>query len=645
MAKMRWQISFFMGDDSVTFYEVSDPVHITSDDIDNVNKVASEVTAENSMDLNIDKTSTRFFWYEYLKKVGCYGWLLPRIYQLQIFGSERTNQDMDFQDIMRGYSGLLSEAVSRGHSHPYLIFHMLFFQNLRRRIKYHAVKGDVNKGLVDAPTLVNFIPYSLGGAGLMPHTLAGLSKEAVIFARSDNILRAKMNNIAFIMDFDRRGETRDLVDSLEKSGVFEKGKVFLKQHLNSGRSIASLAAGAELSKRGINIGKMSYTKTADRLIEASARDNSNFVKMIHESKTLKAGRILERINMFKEMAIEHPIIHVWVERDEHATAMEIRLYGQGSVACKYSSVHGLPDIEQDVIFETLNNAVTSGGNVLILINAPVDTFDFYVHSDRVVTNGRSMNFSNIQQVVNIMPKANKPIRTYMHDEFNWLIPFKFEYGDELPQKRVPEAPVAGVSEDMKILMKTYGVSGSGDEFSFRIMRTITKLIADPNFPNDIRVETIFDTITKPSIIEDPTNIILVLVNMGADSQAATAVASEVHKLARDFTSVRRTSSYSTSDQVIGILDLSYQTYNDVVEDSLEDFIIISPSAIRALRSVGLIMSIIDSPYNGILDAMPRRKVKIRVDRSLLHIFERATYPEFMTPVMDYSSIGHYGLVF
>jgi hypothetical protein len=645
MTKLRWQISFFMGDDSVTFYEVPDPVHLTSVDVDNVKRVASEVTAENSMDLNIDKTSTRLFWYEYLKKVGCYGWVLPRIYQLQIFGSERTNQDMDFQDIMRGYSGLLSEAVSRGHSHPYLIYHMMFFQNLRRRVKYHYKRDDVNKGLVNAPALVNFIPFSLGGAGLMPHTLAGLSKEAVIFAKADNVLRAKMNNIAFIMDFDRRGETRDLVESLESSGVFAKGKSFLKQHLNSGRSVASLTAGEELNKRGISIGKLAYTKTADRLIEASARDNSNFVKMIHESKTLKANRILDRIALFKKMRIESPIIHVWVERDEHATAMELRLYGHGSVACKYSSIQGLPELDLKDIFKVLNDAVNDGGNVLILINAPVETFDYYVHADRIVKGDKSMVFDDIQRVVNILPKASNPIDTYVHNEFKWLIPFKFEYGEELAQDRIPLAPVAGVSEDMKVLMKTYGVSGSGDEFSFRIMRTITKLIADPSFPNDIRVETIFDTITKPSIIEDPTNIILVLVTMGADSQAASAVATEIHRLARDFTSVRRTSSYSTADQVIGILDLSYQTYKEVVNDRLEDFLVISPSTIRALRSVGLIMSIVDAPYDSNMNVVARRRVNIRVDRSLLHLFEEATYPEFMTPVMDYSSIGHYGLVF
>jgi hypothetical protein len=115
MNRMKNLHTFFMGDDSVSLWRT--PYELGHKEISALAFKIEEVAKGNGLDLNAYKTSLRYFYYEYLKKTAIYGWILPRVLQIQIIGSESSNFDVPVPEQVSGYSNLVSEYVSRGGTH------------------------------------------------------------------------------------------------------------------------------------------------------------------------------------------------------------------------------------------------------------------------------------------------------------------------------------------------------------------------------------------------------------------------------------------------------------------------------------------------------------------------------------------------
>jgi hypothetical protein len=619
--------TFFMGDDSVTFYQT--PKMLTSEQIDVVKDISSDVSASNSMELNKAKTSVRYFFYEYLKKRAEYGWFIPRVYQIQMHASERTNQHLDFQEQLRGYSGLLAEAASRGYDHHYLILHFLFFQNLRRRVKRGFRHGG---GFADAPTFISFTPGVLGGAGLSSDTLAALSKEAVLFATYDRVMHCVCNYNAYVMDYDRRAFTRELVSQV--APTLEPGRKFIKANLNNERSLSSLNSVEFLASRGIEIGMLAYTRSDERLIEASVKDNHIFAPIIQENKYNRTVLLDGRKKDILDFKISHPNIYISTDTDELAYLIQNSLRpGTGQVGVILSSVKGYGIMPDSELLLLINEFVTRNGEVPVVINSKERPHVVLSSADLSMTfNDITRRFkfmAELREAVRVLlPAGSNPIKGYMDETFPWLKAFIFRYGADLSMsENTPVCPVAGLSEDLKLLMTTYGASGKGDDFSFQVNRLLTRVTHDPYFPRDIRVETMFDYITKPAILESPDNIREALMAMGARQGDAESVARGIYSIADEFTLIRKTSSYSTTDQVIGHLDLSQANYARVVK--FNGYSGMTDALKRVLMSLGMIASIIDTPYKDEKTLNPRREVLIHTDTMFLREAEKELSPDFI----------------
>jgi hypothetical protein len=636
--------SEYMGDDSKSLYFLADK--LTPHDIDQIKTVSSDVTAENSMDLNKAKTSVRLFLYEYLKKRAEYGWFIPRIYQLQIHATERTNQHLDFQEQIRGYTGLLAEYASRGADHKYLTYHFMFFQNLRRRVKIGFSNGS---GFVNAPPQIGFTPNLLNGAGSIPWSLAALSKEAALYMVYNPVYREMCNYAAYIMDFNTSGVEREIIADIQEQGLFDKGEKFITQYTDPNRGISSSNAVRFLKEEGIDMGELAYRSRAERAIKQSIRDNHNFAAMIQESKFRKSGTITERYKLAEEYVIEAN--NVYVDCPEPlATKLSHRLQYRGFVGVLWRDyVRNMTTSQQesDHHFELIRETVNKVGKIAIIFNSPYPTPDITVHEDdySAETETEFTDFGSedflLDKFYLMLEAPPNPMKDYMAEKFAWLRPFRFEYTDEIDEI-LPYAPVAGVSEDLAQLMKSVGVSGRGDEFAYRVNQALLSLTRDPLFPNDLRSETIFGFITKPGIIDSQVNIQASLVGMGAREEDASEIAATIYRIASDFTMVRKTSQYSTSDQIIGHLDLSAENYDRLVD--FPETLAINPSLSKTLKSLAIIAVVIAPPWDAEGKLQPRRKVKITYDQHFFSEMETSLNPHFIPPILDFSGIFKGGLM-
>jgi RNA-directed RNA polymerase len=89
----------FMGDDSEQIYSTT--TKLNPQELNKILDNVVDVARLNGLDLNKLKTAMRYYYYEYLKKRAEYGWIVPRIFQLQTMASERVNFRLEFQSVFK----------------------------------------------------------------------------------------------------------------------------------------------------------------------------------------------------------------------------------------------------------------------------------------------------------------------------------------------------------------------------------------------------------------------------------------------------------------------------------------------------------------------------------------------------------------
>jgi hypothetical protein len=250
-------------------------------------------SAHNGLDINPYKTTTRKFFYEYLKKSAIYGWILGRVLQTLIDAAERPNYSLDPISAVMSIVSTSGTCLSRGWNHEFLVWYCHAFFNMKRGVRHASLRDDPTVHWTQLPFASMWVPINLKGAGGLPHTIIFPSKDALCallaFQPENN---AMLEKAASVLNIQFPSPERTMANAYyeglntEPANVMQPIKDYFGQYLYRGDLIRSSSAAykrlrrrgaAEIPERYENFGKMAITKS----IESSRA----FVRAKYEART------------------------------------------------------------------------------------------------------------------------------------------------------------------------------------------------------------------------------------------------------------------------------------------------------------------------------------------------------------------------
>jgi hypothetical protein len=584
--------ALFMGDDSVQLWRLSQ--RLTPEQLKDIKDVLSEVAAANGMSLNALKTEARLFHYEYLKKRADYGYIIPRILQLQQFVSERVNTLLAVNEFMSSYGNLLNEGVSRGYSHAFARSLYFFTGNLRRSVK---VKDRVKNYFERLPLAILFTPSNMGGTGQVPMSMIGANKDITFPLTFDGVILEMMNQALWLNDAPSELRIRDRIAEAIIKGTDQTndGLEFLRVNKDKERGETASAALDFLASKGIDLGSVSKLNEHNRMIFATIKDNPRMNQIVAEERGLLADEVKKKKAILDSNAkMKFPVINILIK--DTSTIMEIIMRSTNDRIRVVSwwrairrTVQSGMELDPDTIAEFLSRmleVVTRSGRRLVILSKRKlvdDAMNMYKEDAATVA-------SFIDAIkggsANLVPRM-------IEDEYRWLRPFAIKW-DKPVDFVIPEEkafPLAGMDPNIEQMMRRIGISSQGDDLAVAANRLLSEIVADRKFPRDLTAEKIFSIISRPDISRDITHISAALRAMGASTSAAASVAEKFARISAQFTFLDRTSSYSTRDKVMGHLDLSISNYRRICDQDYPIGIMFD----NLVVSVGAIATITDMP--------------------------------------------------
>jgi hypothetical protein len=557
----------------------------TAEQIDELRQVFGDTATANSLVLNLVKTGVRRSYYEYLKKMAIHGWVIGRLSALMIWCSERSSFGEEPITKMKSYWGLLSEYVSRGGDHDFinLVGHLSW--NLMRRVKYP--KGKRNFFY----TLPFGVMWSPRGIDALPWTMVGASKGAVMNQVYHGALRRYVNYCSYIIDVQPL-HANTIVREVMEGGTFDKGVKFMKKHLEPAVVQNSSVARDNLARSGIIIGKWAYDQSPQRLVTRSVADNPKFGALLRDIRRSMVGLMSfkdKRLPKVPRLYSAYILINEsfeWFQR----YVMYMRGFTFGyteypEAHAKYSAYSGTSFVNVHPVRQGYHDVIIVSQNLKDLI-VPQD-------GERIIVIPESIWDMPITEFYSELSKTLKHgvslIKDYFATDYEWQKSLHFMYEEDVPLVHEQFIPIAGMDPIVVEKMKATGISSAGDSNAIKMSKLAAALIRTKSLPNDITSDTLISIVTHPSIIRDQTKIINVLIAMGVDSEAAAKFAADIYSIASRYLTVSTIKTFSTSDQIIGNMDLSMETYERIVK--------IGPLPSEALKSyissAAMLYSLID----------------------------------------------------
>jgi hypothetical protein len=573
----------FMGDDSVEIDRKTKAENasafstsFSSDELDIIRTVAEKVSAENGLKLSKNKTSVRCFYYEYLKKMAIYGWIIPRLAQLMLLTSERPSFRDPVIETFRSFSGFVKEYVSRGGDYTFSRLWLHHMWNLKRRVRYS------DKGLVSFYTMpfpVIWTPIELGGIGQLPWSMLGANTDVIMYQLYDGDMLDACSYCAHVLDVGSDVLRKKIASEvLETSEVFNVGRSFLEaQMVDSVRRRSEEAVEWLRSHKFPTPGNLSYVNQARRLVERAVSEQGKLQQIVKEEKQSDVNKMVDRERDAQDHdSVDHILFPYprLVDQFKYAVrgAIGHRFAGPGAsgVYCRKMGhalhiVHVMPETvpssKRDGLIvvgfsdeDEMSHSVTTLMSKHIIIPYDMFVMDIGVFIDQL--NAKS---------------SVGAIKDYMEIKYGWQKSFLLERS-HIVEPKYPLCPVAGQGNWVSTLLRTVGMSSSGDDLAVDMTKAAAKLSRDATLPKDITAEVLFKITTHPSIRNDMEAIARTLVAMGASPANAGQFASEIFQRSSEFSFFDKTQSFSTRDMIIGHMDLSRENYNRFVSvtDSVTD---------------------------------------------------------------------------
>jgi hypothetical protein len=181
----------------------------------------------------------------------------------------------------------------------------------------------------------------------------------------------------------------------------------------------------------------------------------------------------------------------------------------------------------------------------------------------------------------------KKIPRYMEREFSWISPIEYEFGEEIDYVH-PVCPVSGLDYPIEEMIRRLGTSIGGDNNSIKLNRLFGDVTSDPYFPKTITDAEIFSEVTKPGIAGDVDRMTLALEAMGAAPNKARKAAAKMNSLVTKFVFVQKTQTYSTTDSILGFVNLTRKRYDEVVQVSGS---IADSMMVRTVQTLGALVTL------------------------------------------------------
>jgi hypothetical protein len=235
---------------------------------------------------------------------------------LQLNASENVNTLPTIQEQLQGFFSLASEFVARGGDHQYNLYYTMFMSNIKRGIKIRKRNSERPISFERLPLMMVYMPISLGGVGVLPYSLLGASKDAMMYIDYTPFERERVNQIAFILSNVGGTSLDSISEGVMKDETFSKGLRFTSERLLGDRIKRSRNAQVKLREFGIDIGKFAYELSPKRYVKAAIEDNPRLAGIIEEDKADKASSVISMKKKLIKMRVEHyeRVINVENER-------------------------------------------------------------------------------------------------------------------------------------------------------------------------------------------------------------------------------------------------------------------------------------------------------------------------------------------
>jgi hypothetical protein len=567
-----------MGDDFQAVFRIAKPDLQAFTDL----AVNGERTAEsNGLSENAIKTSLRMGYYEYLKKKAIFGWIIPRLPQIQVLGAERTSAGVDPAELLSGYTALLTEYVSRGADPDVTMGLLTYTWNIARRLR--TGRRDEDK-FETMPFHILYAPRRAGGIGHLAGSLVASTKDSIIFYRNHPIELASIVASMEVVDSSVPDSRAALASQIIKDGTFEKGMAFVEETLNPDRRRASKRSEEWLKSNGLDpeslgIGRYGYENTASRLIHRAVKDNPNLFRVVSAERAKRAAGVARAWAKVRKSSPSS--IQKWAVSSRQVGDSLIHLAKWSNYVIFWSGT------ATETMLDNWRNIGGSTGRMIVelIVAEPMSVFDgihvveddgneqvtMMISGDMVMTLTEAVAFI-----------GRHPFKMLL--AFEWLRSIEIHEGEEVP-RAIDVCPVAGLKGYAREVVMRLGVSSEGDSESIDFLKLVTRVLNDNFFPSDIRAEQIFEMVTHPSVIGKTDAVLNVLQFVGASPWAAAKLATSLEALKDRFTFLNKTKTYSTQDMIIGHADLGPQRYREVID--AYSFDAASDAVENLLRGIGM----------------------------------------------------------
>jgi len=516
-----------MGDDFYAIFKMLQ--NLTADEIKYFSEFLSKCAEECGLKINAVKTMISKHQYEYLKKRAVYGYIIPRLSQIQILCSERVNYLPPANQQLTGYLQLLGEYVSRGGSVKLANALAVFTWNVKRGVKTKD-KGVIK--WVKLPFSVIHLPPSLGGCGFLFNTWIGSNKDALVALRMAPNQWDKLAVMANFVDVAATNIRGDVARAIEKSGEVDDGLNFLKKVQNfpniRAKKLNAYMAGQKLESKGIKIDtNLAYENLPSRSIFRAIKDNPVLYEVEYEVR----DRIYNMIMNNVQKKISSKRFECKMTSDEYKLATGAFRSHSGATVVIKGSLDG-KEVWADYLDKTL-------------IEVEIEDMDL---------DSTCIKASALWEMFGYHTGKGSKLLS----KFNFLSFFVLHKGIDLPPRH-KVCPLIGIDKGIRDIMMAVGISCKSDVMA----RDTSKLIIElkrHGLPEDIMPETLFRELARVRMYSYDSAVDY-LVYMGVEGLASEKFVGELDQKLLQMNVFTKTDTYSVSDMITGQMDLSKDTIN------------------------------------------------------------------------------------
>lgn len=258
--------------------------------------ILNTVTESGGLAISVNKTGLRYGHFEFLKKAGMFGWVVPRYMQISLEEQETINRTMDPIERMSARIGQYREYEWRGGSTKWGLVRRYMEWNISRRVNLgYNTEGDKEYDYL--PFEIIWVPKGEGGVGMHPITNTDPNTDLMLKFYPLGTVRMLINKCIYLLRSAPKGDTKSIVDQVKPAlaGGLNLQKEF-DHKANSDIIQYSHKAYTLLLNAGMKPDKNAYFHRYDQELSEAIQDDKQMQKIKEKFKRHKAIYIVDHYN-------------------------------------------------------------------------------------------------------------------------------------------------------------------------------------------------------------------------------------------------------------------------------------------------------------------------------------------------------------